>query len=105
LLFFRIKSKEVDLMKNKIIAGVVVLLAMSYLGLVSAHQSEEVNENTEFRENYRDMLDIHMQYFNGETTFDEFYEEMESEEFHIDDEDCHGGYGMMGFPLIGMMWR
>jgi hypothetical protein len=84
---------------NKIaIASVLLMVAISYAGLVSAHQSD--TDEVEFEGHYKEMLDLHKQYYNDEITFDEFYEKMESEEFDEDDMPCHSGFGMMS-----MMWR
>jgi hypothetical protein len=88
-------------MNNKIyLAMAVLLVATLSIGLVSAHQYN--SNQDESKEHYREMLDLHRQYFNNEITFEEFYAEMDNEMIeHWKEMPCHGGYGMMGFR--GMM--
>lgn len=81
------------------VAAVVMIIAVSYAGLVSAHQSD-VTDDMEFEDQYKEMLDLHKQYFNDKITFEELHEKMEDTEFYEDEMPCHGGYGMMG-----MMWH
>jgi uncharacterized membrane protein len=91
-------------MNNKIIVGLVALFAVTlYIGTISAH-SYGVDAQDDYREHHEKMMELHEQYANGEITEEEFWEQMEDDEFHRDGYGCHSGFGMMGFPIMGMMW-
>lgn len=91
-------------MKYKLAVVALIALALSYVGIVSAHQGNDNGIYPYHSMQYQEMLDLHKQYFNDEITSREFFEKMENSDYHDEVNSCHGGYGMMGYPMMGMMW-
>lgn len=89
-------------------AGIVAALFISaslITSAVSAHMydNQADYEKSDFREHYKEMLDLQEQYFNGDISFEEFEEKMMSDESYGERHPCHAGSGMMGLGMMG--WR
>ena len=69
---------------------------------VSAHMYDEEFglEDSDLSEHYRDMMELHKQYFNSEISYEEFVGMMEDLEVPYD-HPCSAGIGMMGHGMMG----
>jgi hypothetical protein len=92
-----------------LVAGIISALLIG-AGVISAAVSAHMFDggyyqyniqDPEFQDHYREMLELHKQYFNGEISFEEFEQQMFSGEFHGEGFGCHGGFGMMGLHMMG----
>jgi hypothetical protein len=80
------------------------VIAVSFARIAYAHSDYEESGISRSEDHYREMLDLHKQYFNNEISFEEFNEEMNGEMTeHYEDMPCNEGSGMEGYNMMGMM--
>ena len=94
-----------------LLAAVAALAGAAYAGIASAMYYGPYytmmgyygtpDADSDFSQHYMDMLDIHEQYLNGEISYEQFLEMMNEEHEEAMPYGC-GGYGMMGYRMMGM---